>query len=51
MFDEIPISIIKLHVGRFQTFHNISLSEVELCVLRDIWSCNEINLPHNLQVF
>ena len=28
MFDEIPISTIKLPEGRFQTFHDISLSEV-----------------------
>ena len=27
MFDEIPISTIKLPEGRFQTFHDISLSE------------------------
>ena len=27
MFDEISISTIKLSEGRFQTFHNISLSE------------------------
>ena len=27
MFDEIPISTIKLSEGRFQTFHDISLSE------------------------
>ena len=27
MFDEIPISTIKLHVGRFQTFLEIFLSE------------------------
>ena len=27
MFDEIPISTIKLHEGRFQTFHDTSLSE------------------------
>ena len=30
MFDEIPISTIKLPEGRFQTFHDISLSEVRL---------------------
>ena len=27
MFDEIPILTIKLPEGRFQTFHDISLSE------------------------
>ena len=27
MFDEIPITTIKLPEGRFQTFHDISLSE------------------------
>ena len=27
MFDEIPISTLKLPEGRFQTFHDISLSE------------------------
>ena len=27
MFDEIPISTIKLHEGRFQTFLDIPLSE------------------------
>ena len=27
MFDEIPISTITLSGGRFQTFHDISLSE------------------------
>ena len=27
MFDEIPISTVKLPEGRFQTFHDISLSE------------------------
>ena len=27
MFDEIPISTIKLPEGRFQTFHGVSLSE------------------------
>ena len=27
MFDEIPISTMKLPEGRFQTFHDISLSE------------------------
>ena len=27
MFDEIPISTIKLPEGRFQPFHDISLSE------------------------
>ena len=27
MLDEIPISTIKLPEGRFQTFHDISLSE------------------------
>ena len=27
MFDEIPISTIELPEGRFQTFHDISLSE------------------------
>ena len=32
MFDEIPISTIKLPEGRFQTFHDISLSE-ELTLL------------------
>ena len=27
MFDEIPISTIELPEGRFQTFHDISLSK------------------------
>ena len=34
MFDEIPKSTIKLPEGRFQTFHDISLSEERRVLLK-----------------
>ena len=36
MFDEIPISTIKLHEGRFQTFHDISTNSSKSNQLRNV---------------